>query len=148
MKNLTKTKWFIFGTYILLVLAVLLICFVCATVLSKKNISGNVSFFETAENRTFDYRQAIQTLYKNNRMPNPDIVVLEIDDATVESLWDKYGDWPAPRGIYADVLNYIEKDKPQAVIFDLMFLKSLKNSENDDKYFTDTIKNITMYIQV
>jgi len=151
MKNLTKTKWFIFGTYLLLVLAVLLIGFVFLYVFNAKDENGKnslkdvfISFFETAENRTFDYRQSIQIIHKH-RAPNPNIIVLEIDDATVEALWDKYGEWPAPRSIYADLVTYLEKDKPQAIIFDLMFLKSLKNTENADKQFIDTVnkyKNI------
>ena len=143
--NLAKTKWFIFGTYVLLVLVTLFICFALLFVLNVKDKNGEkslkdvfVSLFETAENRTFDYRQSIQILHKH-RKPNEDIVVLEIDDATVESLWEKYGEWPAPRSVYADLINRIEKDKPQAIVFDLMFLKSLKNSPDADKYFIDTL---------
>ena len=48
MKNLVKTKWFIFGTYLLLVLAALLIGFV----LLQNNSTlrhGLVSFFDVAE---------------------------------------------------------------------------------------------------
>ena len=143
--NLTKTKLFIYGTYLLLVLTVLLIGFIFLQVFNTKEGDGGrsvkdefISFFESAENRTFDYRQSIQYLHAK-RDPNPNIVVLEIDDATVESIWEKYGEWPAPRNIYADIVNYIEKDKPQAIIFDLMFLKSLKNSEDADKYFIETL---------
>ena len=60
--------------------------------------------------------------------------MLAIDDASVESLWDKYGEWPAPRGVYADIVNYIEQDKPQAIVFDLMFIKSLKSSDSTEEY--------------
>ena len=145
--NLTKTKWFTYGTYLLLVLAVLLIGFVFFYTLNAKGGSlkeAFLSFFETAENRTFDYRQSIQIIHKQ-RTPNPNIAVLEIDDATVESLWDKYGEWPVPRNIYADLVNYLEKDKPQAIIFDLMFLRSINKAENADKLFVETLnkyKNI------
>lgn len=145
--NLTKTKWFTYGTYLLLVLAVLLIGFVFFYTLNAKGGSlkeAFISFFETAENRTFDYRQSIQIIHKQ-RTPNPNIAVLEIDDATVESLWDKYGEWPVPRNIYADLVNYLEKDKPQAIIFDLMFLRSINKAENADKLFVETLnkyKNI------
>ena len=143
--NLTKTKWFIFGAYIILVLAVLMISFVFLFILNKKDADGNnslknvfVSFFEAAENRTFDYRQSIQIIHKN-KLPNPDVVVLEIDDDTVEALLDKYGEWPAPRSIYVDLVNYIEKDKPQAIIFDLMFFKTPQTSKSYDKNFIETL---------
>ena len=64
--NLTKTKWFIFGTYLLLISATLLIGFV---LLQNNNTLKNVfkSFFEVAENRTFDYRQSIKVNKTNNQ---------------------------------------------------------------------------------
>ena len=135
--NLTKTKWFIFGTYILLVLATLLIGFV---LLQNNNTLKNVfrSFFEVAENRTFDYRQYIKVMHKRP-LPNKDIVLLAIDDASLEALWDKYGEWPIPRNVYGDVINYIEAQKPQAILFDLMFIKSMRTTQDADKYFVDTM---------
>ena len=140
MKNLTKTKWFIFGTYILLVLASLLIGFV---LLQNNNTLKNVfkSFFEVAENRTFDYRQTIKVIHKRP-IPNKDIVLLAIDDASVESLWDKYGEWPIPRNVHADVINYIESEQPQAIIFDLMFIKSVRTQKNADNYFIEDRKSV------
>ena len=137
MKNLAKTKWFIFGTYLLLVLATLLIGFI----LLRNNNSLNrnfISFFEVAESRSFDYRQSLQ-IARKHRLMNRDIVILTIDEASVESLWDKYGEWPIPRSVYADLVTYLEKQNPQSIIFDFMFIKSLKSSENADKYFVDTL---------
>ena len=137
MKNLTKTKWFIFGTYILLVLATLLIGFV---LLQNNNTLKNVFrlFFSVAENRTFDYRQTIQVIHKRP-VPNKDIVILAIDDASLEAIWDKYGEWPMPRNIYGDVINYIEAEKPQAIVFDMMFIKSIRADKEADDYFTETM---------
>ncbi len=137
MNNLTKTKWFIYGTYLLLIAATLLIGFV---LLQNNNSLKNVfkSFFEVAENRSFDYRQAIKVIHKRP-FPNKDIVLLAIDDASVESLWDKYGEWPIPRNVYADVINYIEAERPQAIIFDLMFIKSVRSQKDADKYFIETM---------
>jgi len=102
------------------------------------------SFFEVAENRTFDYRQSIKVSHKQP-VPNKDIVVLAVDDASLEFLWDKYGEWPIPRNVYADVVKYIEQDKPQAIIFDLLFIKPIRVEKGSDKEFTDTLnryKNI------
>ena len=137
MKNLIKTKWFIYGTYLLLVLAALLIGFV---LLQNNKTLKNVivSFFEVAENRTFDYRQSLQVIHKRP-LPNKDIVVLAIDDASLETLWEKYGEWPIPRNVYGDLINYLEQKKPQAILFDLMFIKSIRATEGADKYLVDTM---------
>ena len=137
MKNLIKTKWFIYGTYLLLVLATLLIGFV---LLQNNKTLKNVivSFFEVAENRTFDYRHSLQVIHKRP-LPNKDIVVLAVDDASLESLWEKYGEWPIPRNVYADLINYLEAQKPQSIIFDLMFIKSIRTSADADRYLADTM---------
>ena len=131
MKNLIKNKWFSFCTYILLILATLLISYV---LLNNNKTLNNVitSFFEVAENRSFDYRQRLRTMHKQPT-PNEDIVLLAIDDASLEMLWDKYGEWPIPRNVYANIINHIEKDNPKAIIFDLLFIKSMKKETEADK---------------
>ena len=137
MKKILNTKWFTLCTYLLLIAAVALVGFIF---LQNNKTLNNVitSFFEVAENRTFDYRQSIKILHKQP-VPNKDIVILAIDYASLEFLWDKYGEWPIPRNIYADMVNYIEKDKPQAIIFDLLFIKPLRSEKSSDKIFTDTL---------
>ncbi len=137
MKNFTKTKWFIFGTYILLVMTALLIGFVFLK-MNKEFKNDLLSFFDVAENRTFDYRQSIR-IDKEHPVPNKDIVILAVDDASLEYLWDKYGEWPIPRNVYADTVNFIEKQNPQAIVFDFIFLKSMRTSPDADKYFVETM---------
>ncbi|MBR6126447.1 diguanylate cyclase [bacterium] len=143
MKNIAKTRWFVFGTYLLLVLTTLLICFILLrNDITSKN--GIISFFKVAENRTFDYRQTIRVEHKKP-VPSQDIVILAIDDASLEVLWDKYGEWPIPRNVYADVINYLEKQKPQAIIFDLMFLKSIRSSNSDEVFIEAMNKYPNIY---
>lgn len=131
MKNFIKTKWFTFATYLLIVSACLLVGYV---LLNNNRTLNNVitSFFEVAENRTFDYRQSLRLMHKEP-IANKDIVVLAIDDASLEMLWEKYGEWPIPRDVYADVIEHIEKDSPKAIIFDLLFIKSMKKELDADK---------------
>ena len=130
MKNFIQTKWFTYGTYILLVLATTLIGFV---LLQNNTTLNNIitSFFEVAENRTFDYRQSLKVTHKRP-LPSKDIVVLAIDDSSLEMLWDKYGEWPIPRKVYANVINYLEKSNPKAIVFDLLFIKSMRSDADSD----------------
>lgn len=137
MKKILQTKWFIYGTYLLLVLATLLVGFV---LLHNNKTLNNVitSFFEVAENRSFDYRQSLKVMHKPT-MPNSDIVVLAIDDASLEMLWEKYGEWPIPRNVYANIIHYLEKQNPKAIIFDLMFIKSMRATADADKQLIDAM---------
>lgn len=137
MKNFIKSKWFKFGTYILLMLTFFLV----GHVLLDNNKALNkvfTSFFDVAENRSFDYRQRLKIAHMQNQV-NKDIVILAIDDASLELLWNEYGEWPIPRNIYADIINYIEKDSPKAIILDLLFIKSVKSNLAADNYLISTI---------
>ena len=121
----------------LLVLATTLIGFV----LMQNNTTLNniiTSFFEVAENRTFDYRQSLKVSHQRPT-PNKDIVILAVDDSSLEMLWDKYGEWPIPRKVYADIINYIEQDNPKAIIFDLLFIKSIRAEAASDNALIDAM---------
>ena len=96
------------------------------------------NFLESIENKTFDLRQKITSKY---RTPNKDIVILAIDDSTYEYVIENFGEWPMPRYIYADVINYIEKQKPKVIAFDLLFVKSLKSNVQSDAKLVKLFKD-------
>ena len=125
-----KTKSLTFIAYLLLILTTILVSYI---LLDNNRTLNNVitSFFEAAENRSFDYRQSLKVLHKKT-IPNKDIVVVAIDDTSLELLWDKYGEWPIARNVYADIIHHIEKDKPSALVFDLLFIKSMKSAKEQD----------------
>lgn len=90
------------------------------------------SFVDTVENRTFDLRQSI-LINEGAKKPSEDIVIVAIDDATYEYILDNYGEWPLPRDTYAKVINYLEQQSPRSIVFDLMFVKSIKSSNGADE---------------
>ena len=90
------------------------------------------NFFTMMEDKTFDIRQSLLVREKA-KLPNENIVIVAIDDATYEYILNNYGEWPLPRNVFADVTNFLEKQSPQSVIFDLMFVKSFKANPNADK---------------
>lgn len=89
-------------------------------------------FLNVVENKTFDFRQKVQSAYKVSKT-NKDIVIVTIDDASYEYLTTKYGEWPISRKVYADLIKYIESQNPQSISFDLMFVSSLKNDTGADE---------------
>lgn len=106
--------------------------------LGVKN-GGFVAFLESMENRTFDIRQNILSA-SNSRVHNKDIVIVAIDDASYEYILDNYGEWPLKRDIYARMVDYIEKQNPKSIAFDLMFVKSLKSSSSSDNTLVNVFK--------
>jgi adenylate cyclase len=53
--------------------------------------------------------------------PDPDIVVLDIDEASLAALAPQYGRWPWPRQVLSDVAAKLEGSRAQAVMFDILF---------------------------
>lgn len=104
------------------------------------------SFLSSIEDKTFDLRQSIIVSTKNKK-PNQDIVLITIDESSYEYLLGKYGEWPLPRDIYAQLINYLEKQNPRAIAFDLMFIKSMKSKPLADKILAQTVNaNDNVYV--
>lgn len=114
------------------------IIFIVFAFLILKNANLN-TFINSVENRTFDLRQSIM-INEGAKKASDDIVIVAIDDATYEYILDTYGEWPLPRDIYANVINYLEKQSPRAIAFDLMFVKSLKSKNSADEALINTFK--------
>ena len=53
--------------------------------------------------------------------PDPDIVVLDIDEASLAGLSAQFGRWPWPRQVLADVAARLESAGTRAVAFDILF---------------------------
>lgn len=104
-----------------------------------KNAKLN-DFITSMENRSFDLRQSILVNSKYKKASD-DIVIVTIDDSSYEYLLGKYGEWPIPRDLYANLIYYLEKQNPKAIAFDLMFIKSLKSKTNADAALVKAIKS-------
>ena len=118
--------------------AIGLILFAIFTFLILKNANLN-TFIDTIENRTFDLRQSI-LINQGYKKANSDIVIVAIDDATYEYILDTYGEWPIPREIYANIINYLEQQSPKSIVFDLMFVKSIKSKNQADEELVKAFK--------
>ncbi len=89
------------------------------------------------ENKTFDIRQNI---IAKDKHVNKDIVIVTVDDPSYEYLIEEYGDWPIPRNVHAQILNFIQEQKPKYVAFDFMFIKSLNRIPNSDNLLIESFK--------
>ena len=67
------------------------------------------NFFSEIEARTFDARQK---MIAKDKKVSKDIVIIHIDDASLEYLLEKQGEWPFPRRFYAKIVDYLEEQNP------------------------------------
>lgn len=74
---------------------------------------------------TGDIRTAAFDLMVRYRLappqPDPDIVIVDIDEASLTAMSKTYGRWPWPRSVIGDFVTLLENDHPQAVVFDVLF---------------------------
>ncbi len=70
---------------------------------------SNASFDSLMRHRPVAYRS------------DPDIVVLDIDEASLAALSGDYGRWPWPREVLARVAAKLESHNARAVVFDILF---------------------------
>ncbi|WP_158228972.1 CHASE2 domain-containing protein [Chitinimonas sp. BJB300] len=94
--------------------------------------------------KLFDLRQAsFDTLVKHRLVtaePDPDIVILDIDEASLAQLAPELGRWPWPRQVLADVLSQINAQAPRALVFDILFSEPDVFNPDSDTAFDAFLK--------
>ena len=70
---------------------------------------------------------------------DPDIVIVDIDEASLAVMAQDYGRWPWPRQVLGEFLEHLEKQRPKAVVFDILFSDADVYNPDSDAYFNDAI---------
>ena len=86
------------------------------------------------ENRLLDSfvkRQAAQLA------PDPDIVLVDVDEKSLASMQETAGRFPWPREVYADLIDGLAAQKPRAIVFDILFVEADRFRPQSDKAFIE-----------
>jgi len=70
--------------------------------------------------------------------PDPDIVLVDIDEKSLEKMEGEAGRWPWPRVVYADLVEGLAAQKPRAIVFDMMFIEKDRFRPQDDAAFAES----------
>ena len=71
---------------------------------------------------------------------DPRILIIDIDEASLSRMAGEFGRWPWPRDTLATVLDYVEKQAPAAVVWDVLFADPDRLSPGGDKAFDEAAK--------
>ncbi len=71
--------------------------------------------------------------------PDPDIVIVDINEASLAALAPEYGRWPWPRQVFGEFVEKLEAQKPRAIVFDILFSDADLQNPDSDAYFNDII---------
>lgn len=127
-------KNFLYSLYITIFVSFLFLLF------STPIFRGILVAFEL---KSYDLRQNINLKQKK---VNPDIVILAIDDNSLEILESKYGAWPWNRQAYVDAVHTLHKYGAKQIIFDLMFVSRSKNTPADYNLIQAVNQNKNVFV--
>lgn len=74
--------------------------------------------------------------------PDPDIVIVDIDEASLARLQADYGRWPWPRAVYAELLPGLVAQQPAAIVFDLFFSERDTDRPESDQALVDALQGV------
>ena len=71
--------------------------------------------------------------------PDPDIVLIDIDEKSLARMEKEAGRWPWPRVVHAELVEGLAAQKPLAIVFDIAFAERDSFRQQDDKAFAETV---------
>lgn len=91
---------------------------------------------ENMKQKAFDFvvRHRIHT-----PKPDPDIVIIDVNEASLAALAQDYGRWPWPRQVFGEFVEKLEAQKPKAIVFDILFSDADVYNPDSDAYFNEAI---------
>jgi CHASE2 domain-containing sensor protein len=72
--------------------------------------------------------------------PDPRIVIVDIDEASLARMGREFGRWPWPRDTLATVLDYLERQQPAAIAWDMVFSDADALSPGGDAAFDAAVR--------
>jgi CHASE2 domain-containing sensor protein len=99
----------------------------------------DASVFHIGENMR---NSAFDLMVKNRIIKakvDPDIVIVDINEASLNAMAKEYGRWPWPRQVFGEFVENIENQKPKAIVFDILFSDADVYNPDSDTYFNEVI---------
>ena len=91
------------------------------------------------EGRVSDFFVRIQA---RGLAPDPDIVIVDIDEASLARMQDVAGRFPWPRSVYGELVTGIEAQKPSAIVFDVIFAEADTRDPESDRAFNRALEGL------
>lgn len=90
------------------------------------------------QNSTFDLLMRNRVHYP---LPDKDILIVDIDDASLKILANRFGRWPWSREVFTKVIGALNSHAPKAIIFDILFSEPDTQNPGSDASFAQLVTN-------
>lgn len=71
--------------------------------------------------------------------PDANIVIVDINEASLSAFAKEYGRWPWPRQVLGEFVENIQAQSPKAIVFDIVFSDADIYNADSDAYFNEVI---------
>jgi adenylate cyclase len=117
-------------------------------ILSAVSFGISLAIFSFGMLDTFEFKA--YDLFSRNLNPDEsygDIVIVHVDQQSLDSLSDQGINWPWPRQIYAPLIEYLSE--ADAVFIDILFTEASMYGQQDDQILADAFKKASnVYLPV
>ena len=100
--------------------------------------AGGLNIGLWADNRMGD---VLQRQYAQHRLASTDVVLIDIDQASLQTMNGEAGNWPWPRSVHAEIIRYILEQNPKAIVFDILFNEADIFRPEHDAALRDAVAN-------
>lgn len=85
--------------------------------------------------------------HSQNRTLPEEIVLIDIDQKSLEDMNDIAGSWPWPRAVHGELIEALESLKPKAIVMDILLNEADTFRPDSDYYFSDVVStNTNVYL--
>lgn len=105
------------------------------------SILAVVDYGWTGFARIIDQRAGdiLLTINASRRAPSDRVVIVDIDQRSLELMNDQAGSWPWPRSVHAELIDQISAQTPRAIAFDVLFNELDVYRPDADAAFADAV---------
>ena len=96
----------------------------------------SLQLFAPLENRLLD---AFVRVHAARIAPDPGIVLVDIDEKSLARMQNIAGRWPWPRAVHGELIEGLAAQKPQAIVFDIMFSEPDRFRPESDQAFAEAV---------
>ncbi len=100
---------------------------------------GFLHLLAPLENRLLDFFVRTQAA---KLAPDPDIVILDIDEKSLAAMQQEAGSWPWPRSVHGELVAGLAAQQPKAIVFDILFAEPDRFRPEHDRAFNDALEGV------
>lgn len=90
----------------------------------------------------YSFNDTLLRQHAEQRSPDGEVVLVDIDEPSLARMAPEHGRYPWARSVHAEMVEWIARQKPKAILFDIIFSDRDMLRPDDDNYWSEVAANI------